>query len=106
MRTLLICVALLVAMVLPAPAQTSHRSMPTPNDASAPSDRPQPPAAKAPPVDMVQFQKDADELAQLAQTIPPDIHNVQKGLLPKDLNERLKKIEKLSKKLRGQLQWF
>jgi hypothetical protein len=96
----------LLLLALPAGAQTSHRSMPTPNDASAPADRTQPAAAKAPPVDLVQFQKDADELAQLAQTIPPDIGKVQKGVLPRDLNERLKKIEKLSKKLRGQLQWF
>ncbi len=104
MRTLLLTLVLLGT--LPAAAQTSHRHMPTPSDASASPDAPVPAAAKQPPVDMAQFQKDADELARLAETIPPDIHNVQKGVLPKDLNERLKKIEKLSKKLRGQLQWF
>ena len=104
MRTLLLETAVLLMVVLLLPAQTSHRRMPTPADAS--SDAPIPPAAKRPPVDMVQFQKDADELAQLAQSIPTDIHNVEKGLVSKDLNERLKRIEKLSKKLRGQLQWF
>ena len=104
MRTVLTWIMLLLLAALTAPAQTSHRQMPTPTDAS--SNPPVPQAAKQPPVDMVQFQKDADELAQLAQSIPPDVGKVQKGVLPKDLDERLKRIEKLSKKLRGQLQWF
>lgn len=54
-------------------------------------------------VDYVQVQRDADELARLAQSIPPDIENTAKGLLPKDVIERLKRIEKLSKQLRSQL---
>ena len=95
---------LLLMAALLAPAQTSHRRLP--DNINVDSDRPQPPAAKQPPVDMVQFQKDADELARLAQTVPPDIEKVKQGLISKDLNERLKKIEKLSKKLRGQLAWF
>jgi hypothetical protein len=42
----------------------------------------------------------ADELVALAQSIPPDIEKVAKGALPKDLDGRLKRIEKLSKQLR------
>ncbi len=56
-------------------------------------------------VDYVQLQRDANELAKLAQSIPPDIENTAKGLLPKDVIERLKRIEKLSKQLRSQLSW-
>jgi len=45
----------------------------------------------------------AEELARLARTIPPDIDLTAKGLLAKDLKSRLKKIEKLAKQLRGEL---
>ncbi len=50
-----------------------------------------------------QLQQDADELARLAESIPSDIEQVGRGIVHKDLNERLKKIEKLSKRLRSEL---
>jgi len=50
-----------------------------------------------------QLQQDAAELAKLADSIPPQVEQVRRGLLPRDLNERLKKIEKLSKRLRNEL---
>jgi hypothetical protein len=53
--------------------------------------------------DPVQLQRDADELARIAQTIPGDISAVRKGMLPKDVNEKLKQVEKLSKRLRTEL---
>lgn len=51
----------------------------------------------------VQMQRDARELATLARSIPPDIDLTAKGLLAKDLTNRLKKIEKLAKQLRGEI---
>jgi len=45
----------------------------------------------------------ADELAKLAQSIPPDVNKLAGGQLPKDLIARLKQIEKLSKELRNQI---
>jgi hypothetical protein len=39
----------------------------------------------------------------LAGTIPADIEQVKKGLLPKDTIEKLKRIEKLARKLRGEV---
>ena len=54
-------------------------------------------------VDLVQVQREADALARTAQTIPVDVANVRKGMLPKDVIEKLKQIEKLSKQLRTQL---
>lgn len=51
-----------------------------------------------------ELQQYADQLAQLAQSIPADIERVNQGILPKDLAEKLKKIEKLSKRLRSQLE--
>ncbi len=52
------------------------------------------------PIDFAQIKRDADELAKLAQSLPPDIEHVASGRLPKDLSQKLKRIEKLSKHLR------
>jgi hypothetical protein len=54
-------------------------------------------------VDTVQLQREARELSELAQTIPVDMQHINQGLLPKDTVEKLKRIEKLSKRLRGEL---
>jgi hypothetical protein len=54
-------------------------------------------------LDLATLSQDADDLARIAQTIPPDVAGIQKGLLPKDTIEKLKQIEKLSKQLRKQL---
>jgi hypothetical protein len=51
----------------------------------------------------VQVQKEADDLARMAQTIPADVASARKGMLPKDVIEKLKQIEKLSKRLRNEL---
>ncbi len=42
-------------------------------------------------------------LAELAQSIPADVSQFNNGTLPKDISEKLKRIEKLSKTLRGEL---
>lgn len=54
-------------------------------------------------VDSVQLQREARELLELTQSLQPDIENVNHGLLPKDTIEKLKRIEKLSKRLRSEL---
>ena len=54
-------------------------------------------------IDLLQLQKEADDLARTAQTIPSDVASVRKGVLPKDIIEKLKQIEKLSKRLRTEL---
>jgi hypothetical protein len=59
--------------------------------------------AKRQPVDSAQLQRDAKELASLAQLIPSEVEQVEKGRLPKDLDEQLKRIEKLSKQLRREI---
>jgi hypothetical protein len=50
-----------------------------------------------------QQQKDADELARLAESLPRDLEQVNRGISPKDVAGKLKRIEKLAKKLRGEL---
>lgn len=54
-------------------------------------------------IDMVRVQQEADDLARTAQTIPSDLRSVRKGMLPKDTIQKLKQIEKLSKRLRSEL---
>jgi uncharacterized protein YlxW (UPF0749 family) len=49
-----------------------------------------------------QLQKDAKDLAELCAALQTDLNGVQKGLLSKDVIERLKRMEKLSKRVREQ----
>jgi hypothetical protein len=53
--------------------------------------------------DPEQLRKLGDDLASAANAIPSEIESVRKGMLPKDLMEKLKRIEKLSKQLRDEL---
>ena len=78
--------------------QKGHRDV-TPQDRDASPDR----QLAAQRVDTSQVRRDAEELAQVAASIPPDVVQATKGILPKDLKDRLKKIEKLSKRLRNEL---
>ena len=54
-------------------------------------------------IDLLQLQKEADDLARTAQTIPSDVASMRKGMLPKDVVQKLRQIEKLSKRLRTEL---
>jgi hypothetical protein len=62
-----------------------------------------PPLYKRANVDVGKLKHDADELASLAQSIPNDVDATARGILPKDLNDKLKRIEKLAKHLRSDL---
>ena len=62
-----------------------------------------PPLYQRSPVDLAKIKRDAQELATLAQSVPSDIDQTTKGILPRDLEQRLKKIEKLAKELRSQV---
>ena len=60
-------------------------------------------AQKRPALDMVSLQRDAYELAELSASIPSDLQRVNHNFLPKDMLEKLKRVEKLSKHLRSEL---
>ncbi len=49
------------------------------------------------------IQKEADELAKLSATIPGQIELLRQGQFPKDLEEHLKRIQKLAKHLRSEI---
>jgi hypothetical protein len=53
--------------------------------------------------DPAKLKQEADELSRLAQSIPVDVQSIEKGMFPKDVVQKLKQIEKLSKHLRGEL---
>jgi len=102
------CLCLLGTSVLLANAQ----STPTPYppalrhiDQHPPViESPSPPPAQQ--IDLVQLRRDAEELAKLSQSVPVDMEQVANGLLPKDVLDKLKRIEKLSKRLHGELLRF
>jgi hypothetical protein len=50
------------------------------------------------------MEREARELSNLAGSIPGDVDQVKKGLLPKNAMDKLKRIEKLAKQLRSQIQ--
>jgi hypothetical protein len=90
---------LLVGMANPQ----SNPHYPIPPAPLDPSARQESSTQHAHRTDPLQLQRDADELARIAQTIPADIASVRQGMLPKDVNEKLKQVEKLSKRLRTEL---
>jgi hypothetical protein len=60
-------------------------------------------SAKRQPPNPAQLERDAKELASLAQLIPSQVQQVENGRLPKDLDGQLKRIEQLSKQLRREI---
>jgi hypothetical protein len=51
----------------------------------------------------LQLQKDVKELAELCASIPSDMNGLKQGLMSQDVLEKLKRVEKLSKRVREQL---
>ena len=98
MRARLILISVLILSGAFAFPQRGHHD-PAPQDRSANPDRQ---IAMQQP-DSAQVRREAQELAQLANSIPPDVAQAMNGILAKDLKDRLKKIEKLSKRLRSEL---
>jgi hypothetical protein len=98
----------LLACVLSTGAQMKDVYIPGTPPPPAPMDRDQQKTTPDEPklqrrIDPVKLQRDADDLARTAQTIPSDVANIRRGTLPKDIIQRLKEIEKLSKRLRSEL---
>lgn len=51
----------------------------------------------------LQLQKDAKELAELCASVSDGMDHVKQGLLSKDAFEKLKRMEKLAKRVREEL---
>jgi hypothetical protein len=89
--------------VASANPQSPGHGFPTPPQPLDSSTSEKVPVAPSRRIDLAQLQQEADDLARTAQTIPSDVANVRKGILPKDVIAKLKQIEKLSKRLRTEL---
>ena len=55
-------------------------------------------------LDAAHLQSEARELLELSQSLQSDIESVNHGVLPKDTIEKLKRIQKLAKHLRGEIE--
>lgn len=83
----------------PVPAGLRHaQELQSQNETGFPPTAPSRPAVK-----VAELKGEAAQLADLAASIPMGVDHVGKGLLDKDLIQNLKRIEKLSKHLRSQL---
>jgi hypothetical protein len=104
-----IFVAFLATLLLcsrSAKAQASTKGMPQPPASQQTPLVPPPEPATAPAggrIDLIEVRRDAAELARTAQTIPTDVESIRKGMLPRDVLLKLKQIERLSKRLRSEL---
>jgi hypothetical protein len=99
---------LLLALLLPASLVSAQRTRPAgqheADKAEAQFDKSIPPPDYQPQsTDLAKLRQDATELATLAQSIPPAVNQTTKGILPQDLDQKLKRIEKLAKQLRSRI---
>lgn len=100
-----VLLSILLAFALTSIASPEQRGFPSPPNPMNTDNTTttEPPVTISRHVDLAAMQKEADVLAQTAQTIPGDMASVRKGMLPKDFVQKLKQIEKLSKHLRSQV---
>jgi hypothetical protein len=70
---------------------------------AGPADIPPAVVPKSARIDPGTLHRQALELAELAKALPSDIDLINRGILPKDVQEKLKRIEKLSKALRNEI---
>ena len=63
----------------------------------------EPPVAAAHKPSNADLMQQADELLSLAQQVHSDTQQATQGLIAKDLKDKLKRLEKLSKRLRDEL---
>jgi hypothetical protein len=106
MRFLLLCVS--VFLLVPGvgiPQVGGHAKPPgiTTADTMANAPLEAPSTSSVRQVNIDQVNAETQELRRLADGLPPQIDQVSKGQLPKDLAENLKKIEKLAKHIRGEI---
>ena|SRR5215469_2280215 len=99
-------VLLVTLLTIPALTQQSPLTpqLPGRNWTLPPGVRPE--AARETDVTAMRLQtihEDAQHLSALSISLQSDLQQLQKGMLTKDLAENLKKIEKLSKKLRQEV---
>jgi len=80
-----------------------RRGYPKPPGPPVAQDEPASDAKSRHRLDTFAMEREARELSALAASIPGDVEQLKKGLLPSDAIDKLKRIEKLSKQLRARI---
>lgn len=97
-------VLLVSLLTVPALPQQSNMQAPGRSWSLAPAIRPEPPRqSDLRAVRLETIHQHAQELSALSSSVQSDLQQLQKGMLSKNLAENLKKMEKLSKKLRQEM---
>jgi hypothetical protein len=73
-----------------------------PTEAGQPGNWPQLATKKR--VDVTELKTEAKELITMSQALPPQMEQIGNGKYPKELIDNLKKIEKLSRHIRGEIE--
>ncbi len=100
----------LLLLILSIPASSQHSSMQTRINQSVTQHEEQISQVSASPAPDVRaarlaaLQHDAHELSALSNSVQSDLLKLQQGMLVKDLDDNLKKMEKLSKKVRREIE--
>ena len=89
--------------VLSQSVQPIPRGRAAANDATRKAEQVEPPAPVAHKISAADLQKQVDELVSLSQQVRSGTERASQGLIDKDLKDKLRRIEKLSKKLREEL---
>jgi hypothetical protein len=104
MRKLVTFVFLAACYAIPAMNGSQRPIPPGVREADKQTNKPlEPPLTGTSGPDTAKLKHEADELAQLSAGVPSDLAKVAHGQLPKDLTDKLKRIEKLAKHLRNEL---
>lgn len=103
MKTRVLLFLLLGTMCLSSPASQQREPPGKLEIAKHPLvlDPPLPPQVQK--LDPAKLREEASELAKLTQEVPADVGQIIQGKMPKDAIDRLRRIEKISKHLRGEL---
>jgi len=105
MRKLIVFFSLAGFCLLPHPTGGQGRPIPPGiREADKQTNKPlEPPTVGSSGPDLPKLKREADELAQLSAGVPSDVGKLAHGQIPKDLGDKLKRIEKLAKHLRSDL---
>jgi hypothetical protein len=106
-RIEILCICLVLVLALCATPLSSQSGLNNPPGKQEVAKHPlvleRPEGPQSARLDVAKLRQDALDLAQLAQSVPTDVDQAAQGKLLKDLAEKLKHIEKLSKRLRWEL---
>lgn len=107
MKLILLTLLVVVSLGLLCLAQNPHANpgMRHAQELESQNERGFPPQTTSrPALKVAELQGEAGQLADLAASVPAGVEHAGRGMIEKDLLQKLKRIEKLSKHLRNELE--